>query len=172
MNQSNQRKEFQSFKLCPIKVFETFQMSIPSFLQELSADEKSLSFPASIADKIWIACNEHKDMLLQVTCLDANPLTLKIEDIFQQTCLQMRRITPGFQLFGHGTKMVSKITVACMNYKSHTINNDNYNILFMFSICKKSFSANFSAPLIYQNEWTRLFLLMIDTLQQIDCETE
>lgn len=172
MNQPVQRREFQSFKLCPTTAFDAFQLSIPNFLQELSSAEILSNFPANMADQMWLASNEQKDMLLHVTCLDTHLPTSKLEDILQQTCLQMRRITPGFQLFGRGSKTVNGITVACMNYKSSTISNDNYNIMFMFSACEKSFSANFSAPLVYQDEWTQVFLLMIDTLQQTNNKTE
>lgn len=172
MSQPAQRKEFESFKLCPTTVFGTFQLSIPDFLQELSADEMLWAFPANMKNKIWLVSNEQKDMMLQVTYLDADLPVLKIEDILHHTCSQMRRITPGFQLFAHGTKTVNGVTVACINYKSSTINNDNYNIMFMFSLCKKIFAATFSAPLVYQEEWIQAFLLMIDTLQPINGDAE
>ena len=84
--------------------------------------------------------------------------------MLKQMGAQVGHITPGFQMFGSGTKSVNDITVACMDYKSNSLDGDKYTVMFLFLTKENCYLGNFTTPLTNQKECTQAFLLMIDTL--------
>lgn len=164
MNQAGMRKEFQSFTLNPTKIFESFQLSIPDFLQELFRDQIESIVPQNMAENFWFSRNEHRDMYLQINYMDVDLEGETIEEVFQRTTKYMDRIMPNFQRLRTGSKISNGILIACMDYKSSAIDGDKYTIPFMFSVNGKCFSGDFTAPLANQAEWMQIFLVMIDTL--------
>lgn len=164
MELTDTRKEFRSFTLKPTEVFQTFHLSIPDFLKELSTDQIETVVPQNMVNRFWFARNEQRDMYLQINYLDVDFSGKTVEEVFQETTMYMDRVTPNFRRFGSGSKIFNGITISCMDYKSSAIDTDRYTIMFMFTVNDKCFSCSFSAPFANQTEWMQIFLLMIDTL--------
>jgi len=163
-NQRNIREEFSSFKLIPHAFFDAFSLSVPEFLGELSLEDLTAFLPPPMIGSTNFLCNEKRDISLQISRLDDLGTNLDIKPLFKHMGAQIGHITPGFQMFGSGTKSVNGITVACMDYKSNTLDGDNYTVMFLFSTKKNCYLGNLTVPLAIQKECTQFFLLMINTL--------
>lgn len=156
--------DFSAFKLVLVQILDSFSLAIPDFLQEQTVEEISAMFPPALTGNMWLACSDQRDVFLQFSGLDNIPPDTKIQELLQQVGGQVGYLTPGFQMFGSGTKTINGITVACMEYKSHAITGENYTIMFILPAKDKFFIGNLTVPFSRQKECTQLFLLMIDSL--------
>ena len=75
------------------------------------------------------------------------------------------RLTPGYQEYGVKSKLIDGHMVACLNYKSQSLEDDMYNIFYVFLHRGKMINGMFSCPLADQVEWNLVFLMCLDTLQ-------
>lgn len=159
------RKEFSAFKLVHHSFFDSFCLSVPEFLEEMSLDYLATILPPPMIGNISFLCNKKRDMNLQISLLkDVEPST-DIKELFKQLGAQIGHMTPGFQRFGRGMKSINGVTVACMDYKSNSLDGDKYTVTFLFLTKKNGYLGNYTVPLINQKECTQSFLLMINTLQ-------
>ncbi len=163
-NRGSTREEFSSFKLISHSFFDTFSLSVPEFLDELSLEDLTAFLPPPMIGSTSFLCNEKRDISLQISLLNDVESNLDIKPLFKRMGTQIGHITPGFQMFGSGTKSINGVTVACMDYKSNSLDGDNYTIMFLFLTKKNCYLGNFTVPLTIQKECTQIFLLMINTL--------
>ena len=163
-NQRSIREGFSSFKLISHSFFDAFSLSVPEFLDELSLEDLTAFLPPPMIGSTSFLCNKKRDISLQISLLNDVDSNLDIKSLLKRMGAQIGHITPGFQMFGSGTKSINGVTVACMDYKSNSLDGDNYTVMFLFLTKKNCYLGNFTAPLTIQKECTQVFLLMISTL--------
>jgi len=75
------------------------------------------------------------------------------------------RLTPGYLEYGMKIKQIESHTIACLRFKSNAIDDDMYNIFYLFIHKGKMIFGTFSCILDDQAEWELVFLTCLDTLK-------
>jgi len=143
---------------------------IPEFLEDLSEDElqqkfifdqKPTALKANLGHKIMFTINA-----APIDIHDANPDDSVSELMLMQQKI-ISRLTPGYQEYGIKMKKFDEHILACLNYKSHSLEDDMYNIFYLFIHKGKMIHGLFSCLLADQVEWNLVFLMCLDTLKFI-----
>lgn len=150
---------------------ESVSIRLPEFLKDLSEDERKnrrLSLPDSDVLKMN---KEHKVMF----ALSVNDFSLRQDEhldeeervavMLEAQRRVVSRIAPGYQEYGVHCKKIDGRTVGYLKYKSNSIEDDIYNIFYLFFGGDKMITGVFSGLMADMEEWNHIFLVCLDTLK-------
>jgi len=149
-----------------------FSIQLPELLEELSVEELRQRFPPA---QLPVSAKVNREYGITFTIF---PVTLEMLDIeiadeavTEIMLVQKKtisRLTPGYHEYGAKSKVIDGHTIACLNYKSNSLDDDLYNIYFLFTQRNKLVQGSFSCLLADQVEWNLVFLMCLNTLKFTD----
>jgi len=152
-----------------INIFDKlgFSLYLPKCLIDLSDTEISQIFSFEKVPDIIKKSDEFNISfaLHSVDTTDQNiadtsaPLTLEVHE------KSLSRIIPGYHTYGKLSKIINGHTIACLLYRSYSLENDLYNIVFTFLNNNQLIQGSFSCLLAEHKAWTPIFQSCLDSLE-------
>jgi len=142
---------------------------LPEFLKNLSEEDLGRAFPTSEQPVVVRACAEHKVSFMlntvDIGLPDGKDEETAILELFSVQEKAVSRLTPGYQEYSTRSKNMDGHTIICLEYRSHALEDDVYNIFFLFVHEGKMIYGTFSCLLEDAAEMNLVFLACLDTLQ-------
>lgn len=144
-------------------------MYLPDFLTELSDEEINQAFPLAQRPVILKSNTEKKVVFVAnmtpvniPSDIDEGTATL---NLFSEQAQALSRLTPGFHDNGARSKKIAERTVVCLEYASYALEDDMYNLFFLFVHGGNMIYGTFSCLFEEQLEMNLVFLACLDSLQ-------
>jgi len=144
---------------------------LPDFLEDLSEDELNQKFPISKRPAIVKSNTEYKAAFI-VGATDVEvPEDLSeeqaVQELFATQQKTISRLVPGYQEYGVQSKKIEDHTIICLEYMSHSVEDDLYNIFFLLVHEGKMIYGTFSNLLEEAREMSLVFLACLNSVQFI-----
>lgn len=152
-----------STKLCS----EGVTMLLPEILQDLNEEELKAIFSSNQTPTIAKRSSERNiSFSLHYSEIDIREISddfiTNVVDVQDQT---LSRVVPGYEKYSIISKQLDGNTVACLLYRSYSLQYDLYNILFAFVHKNMLIQGNFSCLLNEQEAWTMVFQACLESLK-------
>ena len=132
--------------------------------QKLFSTSESTAIKADFKNKIFFSLNSSQIDITEDQSEEESVLGLMAA---QQKAIS--RLTPGYQEYGIRKKKIDGgHIIACLDFKSNSLENDIYNIFCLFIHKGRMISGTFSCLLEDEIEWNIVFLACLDSLNFIE----
>jgi len=142
---------------------------LPETLTDLSEDELAQTF--SVSDRSIVVKTDKESKVAFV--MNATDVAVQedmdeeafVKGLFAAQHTALSRLVPGYQEYGIKSKKIADHTVICAEYMAHSLEDDLYNIFFLFVHEGKMIYGTFSYLLEDAPELNIMFLVCLDSLQ-------
>ena len=155
-------------ELCAINT----TMLLPEILVDLSEDDLKKYYPNDRRPTIAKKCAERTiSFSLHYSKINSENVTDDyIPNIVHIQDKSLSRVVPGYEKYNMISKSINNNDVACLLYRSYSIEHDLFNILFVFIHKEKLVQGNFACLLDEHDIWTMFFQSCIESLEFKDDE--